>query len=142
MQSQVAAVKPPVNRIHRRQVFWQIWLPLILTVIVVLAAAVMAVLSTGSGRPTTGQYAAISTIWLILPLIPAGVIFLLLTTGMVYLTTRALRIIPVYSRLAQIYVQIFGVRVGNLLDRFARPVIQYGGRSAGWKELWKRLTRF
>lgn len=139
MQNKTAGYQPLVNPNHRRQVFWQIWLPLGLTALLVITSAVLAVvMSTGSTRPTTGQLAAISTIWIILPLIPAGLIFLLFTIGLIYLTARALKIVPVYSRLAQIYIQIIGVKVSNLMDRLAKPLIQLGGSTAGWKAVWRR----
>jgi len=139
MQDQAATSRLMVNPKHRRQVFWQILAPLIVTLLLVVSSAVLAVvLSTSTTRPTTGQLAAISVIWMILPLIPVGLLFLFVTIGLIYLTARILHFVPVYSRLSLLYVQIFGVRIGHLMDRLARPFILVGGSAAGWRAIWRR----
>lgn len=130
-------VKPSPR--HRRQAFWQILLPVILASLGVIALVVFVSLATiaGSGMPAT--WANISTIWLIIPLMVIGVVFALFTIGMIFLMSRLLRIVPTYTRLAQVYLQIFSLRVDSILDRIARPQITLLSRWAAWREFWRKL---
>ena len=125
------------NSKHARQVVWQIWAPLVLMILLVLSAAVLIVLGAGSGEGKTGQWASISIIWMIMPLIFAGILFLIFTAGMIFLLARALRILPVYTRVVQVYVQIFGIRITNLLDGLVTPIMWINSRSAGLTAIWK-----
>lgn len=141
MQDQPGSTRVPPNPRHTRQVFWQITFPLILAAVIVLAAAVLVVLGSQRGLVSAGQMASISIIWMIAPLIIIVVIFLLFTAGMIFLLSRAIRVLPVYTRLIQLWVQIFGLRVENFMDLLARPAIGTGARAAGWKAFWKQLWR-
>lgn len=138
MQTRPVPTRAPAKTIHRRQVILQIWLPIVLVTLVVLAAAVMAVVFSGTGGVDAGQLASISVIWLVLPFIVSGLLFLLFTLGMIFILARALRILPVYTHLVQLYANIINVRVTDFMDRLARPVIEAHGRTAGWKAIWRR----
>ncbi len=131
----------PPNPIYRRQVFWQIWFPLAATAVPVLTAAVLTAVFSGSGQISSGQLASVSIIWMILPVIMAGIIFLIFTAGMIFLLARAMRILPVYTHLILIYANIIHLRVTTFLDGLVHPIIQARGRAAGWKVIFKRFRR-
>lgn len=124
---------------HRRQTFWQILLPVILASLIVIALVVFASLATATGSAIPATWANISTIWLVIPLMFIGVLFTLFTVGMIFLMSRLLRNVPTYTRLAQIYLQIFSLRVDSILDRIARPQIIALSRWAAWREFWRKL---
>ena len=139
MQEQSRPSRVPPNPKHVRQVFWQIWFPLILALLVILTAAVLVVITSSSGTVRTARLASISIIWMIAPLIVAGMIFVIFTAGMIFLTARLTRVVPVYTRLIQLWVQIFGVRVEDLLNKLADPLIKTQMRAAGWRAFWKHI---
>lgn len=141
MQYQTRPTRVPPNPRHSRQVFWQIWLPLILAALVILTAAVLVVVTSSSGTLITAQLASISIIWMITPMIIAGMIFLLVTAGLIFVAAYVLRIVPVYTRLVQVWVQIFGLRIENILNTLAGPVIRSRASVAGWKAFWKHFLR-
>ncbi len=132
-------VKPSPR--HRRQTFWQILLPVILAGLVVIALVVFASLATVGGSSMPATWANISTVWLIIPLMVVGVMFFLFTAGMIFLMSRLLRGVPTYTRLAQIYLQIFSLRFDSILNRIARPQIAVLSRWAAWREFWRKVWR-
>jgi hypothetical protein len=84
-------IRPKPTRQHRKQVFWQIWLPLLVCVALVLFLAVITSISAGTAIVTKWSY--LSTIF----------IFLTLLTALIYGLTRLIGILPVYTRLVQDY---------------------------------------
>lgn len=126
---------------HRRQVVWQIWIPVIAAGVVFLGLGLLMVLTPSLGTSRTGHWAAISLIWLIGPLIIFTMLFLALNIGLIYLMNRILRILPPYFKIGQIYSQVMVLRVKALCDRLARPFIRWGGWSAGFHTLWSKIIR-
>lgn len=141
MQDRPGSTRVPPNPKHARQVFWQILFPLIMVAAVILAATVLVVLASASGGVSAGQLASVSIIWMIAPLIIIGGIFLLVTAGVIFLTARVIKIVPVYTRLIQVWVQIFGLRIEQILDLLARPVIRTRSLVTGLKALWRKFWR-
>ncbi len=138
MDSRSAArIKPGLR--HKRQVFWQILLPVILAALAGIALVVLLSISTANGSTAASQWSSIATIWLILPLMVFGGFFALTLTGLIYLISRLRRKLPTYTHLVDTYIQIFNIRVGILFDQAARPQISALGRWAGWRTFWKRL---
>ena len=143
MGMSTSSPKPPFNpaQNHRRQFLWQILLPLLLVTLLVLTSAVLAAVDAAPGNVPTGQWAAISLIWLIAPVIAGLLIFMALTAGFIFLLAKLLRITPVYTRLAHLYVQIFAVRFTVILDRICEPFIRVQSWQAGWRKFWRSFKR-
>ncbi len=141
MQTPPKPARAQPNPVHRHQVFWQIWFPLGLTALIAAAAAVLTAVFSASGQVSSGQLASVSIIWMLLPLIPAGILFMVFTVGMIFLLARGLRILPVYSRLILIYTEIIQLRLTAILDRLVSPIIQGRSRAAGWKSIITRSKR-
>ncbi len=124
---------------HRRQVFWQILLPVILAGVGMIALIVLAAIASTRGSTVTGTWANIATVWLIIPLIFTGLFFAIFIAGMIFLFARLLRNIPTYTRLAQLYLQIFSVKVDTILHRVVQPQINMLSRWAAWRSFWKKI---
>ena len=124
---------------HRRQVFWQILLPVILAGAGVIALVVLAAIASTRGSTVTGTWANIATVWLIIPLIFTGLFFAIFIAGMMFLFARLLRNIPTYTRLAQLYLQIFSVKVDTILHQVVQPQINMLSRWAAWRSFWKKI---
>lgn len=86
-----AQTNPHARRAHRREVWWQIVLPLLLGVI--LAAAALFNLVTG--RVGNVQNAAeLATIFLTIPVMIIGVLFFILTVFLIFAVGRVMHWIP------------------------------------------------
>lgn len=91
-------------RVHRRQVTWQILVPVIVASLLLIGAAVLVSLAAARGPGDVGRWAAISTIWLLIPVLVAGLVLLVILAALAYATGLATEFIPPYSRQAQRFV--------------------------------------
>jgi hypothetical protein len=87
---------------HRRQVWQQILLPIFLAALIFIAVIVLTSVATFRDNGEVGRWAAMSEIWLVIPLIVAGLIFLALLIAIIYLVARLINLIPPYSYQAQV----------------------------------------
>lgn len=124
---------------HRRQRFWQIWLPLILAVLVVLGVAVWTVVSAVTPGPSLTKWSDISAVWLILPLCLAGILFLVLAGAFIYLNARIYRGLPGLDRKVQAVFYRIENGVKRAADQSVKPIFTVNGWSASWNTLLDRL---
>lgn len=89
---------------HRRQRVTQIYLPVIVSTLLMFALIALIISSTFTQGGDVGRWAAISTIWIVIPVMLAGLILLAVLIGLIYLMARALGGLPYYSGIAQDYV--------------------------------------
>jgi hypothetical protein len=84
------------------------------------------------------RWAAISTIWIVIPIMVASLIFLLVLGGLVYLMKRLLNITPTYTRLAQNFVHKLMIRIRLAADAAVKPIIFLDGIGASINRLLGR----
>ncbi|HUH97473.1 MAG TPA: hypothetical protein VLZ89_08960 [Anaerolineales bacterium] len=113
----------PSYQLHRRQVWTQILLPILLTVLVFLAVTVITGLATFRDHGQVARWAAISTIWLVIPVMLAGLILLVLLAALIYLLARLIGLIPPYSYRAQRFVYRIEGHVKRGTAMLVRPVL-------------------
>jgi hypothetical protein len=113
----------PSFQLHRKQVWTQILLPIFLALMVFVAVIVITSLATFRDNGDVGRWAAISTIWLVLPVMIAGLIFLILLIAMIYLLSRLTKIIPPYSYQAQRIVDRIESGVKRFAQMFRKPAL-------------------
>jgi predicted membrane protein len=113
----------PSYQLHRKQMWTQILLPILLTVLIFIAVIVLTSVATFRDNGDVARWAAISTIWLILPVMIAGLILLSILLAIIYLLARFISMIPPYSYQAQRFVfQIEGyVKRGT--EMIVKPVL-------------------
>jgi hypothetical protein len=111
---------------HKRETFWQITLPLIVGLVVVLTLAVLAVLAaTGTGP--IKQAGDASLIFLICPLMLVTILFAVILGAVAYGLVRANRELPfVFYQLQDIFERVRQqVQVGS--DKAVEPVLKIRG---------------
>jgi hypothetical protein len=101
----------------------QILLPIILASILFTALIVAVSLATFRGTGDVSRWAAISTIWLTLPVIAGGVAALVVLCTLIFLLGRLTRLIPPYSYQAQRYVFRLAGGVKRGLEMAVRPML-------------------
>jgi hypothetical protein len=95
-------------------------------------------LATFQWNGDVGRWAAVSTIWIVMPMIVAGLIFFVLLAGMIYLLARLLGILPTYTGQAQDFAHMLALRVRHLADASVKPVISLSGLGASLRTLLGR----
>jgi hypothetical protein len=126
---------------HRKQTFWQIWVPLCLSILVVLFLAVLAAISagsTGAGDIVT-KWSHLSTIYIISPAMIAGFILLVVFGGVIYGMARLLDILPVYTRMVQGFFRLLAVKMRIWSDKTAQPVLAFKSWWAGFEAALKHI---
>ena len=112
-------------QLHRKQMWTQILLPILAAVLVFIAVIIMTSMATFRGNCDVNRWAAISTIWLILPVLFAGLIFLTLLIAMIYLMARLTALIPPYSFQAQQIVHRIEVGVKHTAQMVRKPKLAF-----------------
>ena len=115
---------------HRKQLMWQIILPIVLTVILIIAAIVLINIATFRDGGDVARWAAVSTIWIVVPIMIGMLIFTVVLGGLVYLLARLLNITPTYTGMAQDYVRKAAVYIKKGADAMVRPIIGLEGIKA------------
>lgn len=122
---------------HRRQRTSQILLPVILGALLILALVVLVIVGTANGGDV-GRWAAVSTIWISIPVCLIGFVFLALLVGMVYLMGALLGAAPRYTNKAQNFVHRLAIRIRLVADKIVSPIIALNGYGATIKALLGR----
>jgi hypothetical protein len=86
------------------------------------------------------RWAAISTIWIVIPALFAGLIVLAILVGLVYLMARALGGLPHYTGIIQDYVYMAQRYVIRGADMVAKPVISLHGFIENVKVFFERIS--
>ena len=123
---------------HRKQLAWQIILPVLLSAVLCIALIVLIWFATFRGGGDVGRWAAVSTIWIVVPIMIGLVIVLVLLVGLVYLMARLLNIMPTYTGMAQDYVHIAVGYVKRGADAVVKPVFLLDGLGASIKAFFGR----
>lgn len=129
----------PSYQQHRKQLWTQILLPILIAVLVFVAVIIVTSLATFHANGDVGRWAAISTIWLVLPVILVGLIFLILLIAMIYLMARVMNLIPPYSYQAQRIVYRFEGGVKRAAEMVRKPVLAFQELSALIKVYIRRV---
>jgi len=117
---------PLTHAKHKREVFWQILLPMLIGVLLVLTVAFVIIFGFQSSSDLS-RWADVSTIWLILPSLFITLIFLIILSAFVYLITFVLRITPRYTLIVQLYFEIAKHKVTYYSNRITEPIIKTKG---------------
>jgi hypothetical protein len=125
-------------RKHRRQRTSQIILPIVLAAILFLGMIVLVNIATFRDNGDVGRWAAISTMWIAIPVCITGLVFLAVIGGLVYLMGRLLGIAPTYTGRAQDFVHKLAIRIRRAADTSVKPVFAVNGFGATMKALLGR----
>ncbi len=115
---------PKTHAEHRREVFWQITLPLIISVLLILAAIGAIIFSVTQPATQLERWADVSLMWLILPSLFFALIILVVLVAFVYAITLLLHVTPRFARLVQYYFEIGEAKVRQVTNWLAEPFLR------------------
>ncbi len=96
-------------------------LPVLLATIAILGLIALISISTFGGNGDVGRWAAISTMWLVIPAMVAEVAVLAVLAALIYLVSRLIGIIPPYSGRTQRIVHRIESTIRRGTDMLRRP---------------------
>jgi hypothetical protein len=129
---------PLTEQVHKREVFWQIYLPALIGGIILLLIAAGVLIATYRGTARLSTWAEVSEIILVIPAMFATLIFAVLAAGAIYLITRLLGIAPHYTRLVQDTFVLIEVRVKKVADASAEPFLRVHSFTASLRALRRK----
>lgn len=127
-------------QLHRKQRNLQVILPVVVSALALIGMVVLISFATFKSDGDVGRWAAISTIWLIIPALFAGLILLAILVGLIYLMARALNALPHYTGIAQDYVYIARTYIIRWADMVVKPVIALEGFIERVKAFFERIS--
>jgi len=120
-----AIIHPPVHesyKKHRKEIVWQIILPVVLTSILFIALIVLVNIATFRDNGDVARWAAVSTIWISIPIMIVALLLLAILVGIVYLLIRLLQITPIYTGKAQDFAYKIAGYARRAADIAVKPV--------------------
>jgi lipopolysaccharide export LptBFGC system permease protein LptF len=129
---------PLTQRKHRREVLWQITAPLVVGVLLVLAAGIGVVYAGASNTGPVDRWASVSIIWMIIPTMAITLIFLAVTVGLAYGLMRLNGLLPRYTRQLQDVFVVIEARFKRAADAAVEPVLRVRSASAGLRALRRK----
>jgi hypothetical protein len=139
MKAQLPHLEHYSYKVHRKQMVTQIILPVALAGLLLIGMIVLVSLATFKSGGDVGRWAAISTMWIVIPVIMTGLILLVLLCGLIYLLARLLGILPTYTGIAQDYVYTARTYILRGADRISNPVISLEGFIESIKAFFGRI---
>ena len=115
---------------HRKQLISQIILPVVISALFIVGLIVLVNVATFRDNGDVGRWAAISTIWIVIPVMVAGLIFFIILGGIVYLLKYLLNITPGYTRQVQEFVYLIFSYIKRAADAAVKPVFFIDGLGA------------
>lgn len=122
---------------HKRDVLWQIWLPLGIGILAVLGLAGWVIVNAAQGADLR-QTADASLIFLLIPLLVMALIPLILLSVLVYATIWLHRNLPFYAYRVQTAMTRLQQQVQRFSDRLVAPIIRSRELQAGLRHLLPR----
>ncbi|MBN8582891.1 MAG: hypothetical protein J0L96_19660 [Anaerolineae bacterium] len=125
---------------HRKQVMQKIILPVVLSALVLVGIVVWVSYATFIQGGDVGRWAAISTIWVIIPMLVGGLVVLAILLGLIYGMYRLLGALPYYTGIAQDYVIIARGYIIRAADMAVKPILAVNGWLETMKTFFERMT--
>ena len=115
---------PVTHSRHRKEVFWQITIPLMIGILLVLVAVTVVLLSATHAATNLSRWADVSLIWLILPSLLIAFIFLVILIGFTYLISIVLKMTPPYAHLLQQYFETGKSKIIFYSNKITEPIVK------------------
>ena len=120
---------------HRRELWTKILVPMLAAVALIVAVAVLTGFAASRENSEVGRWAAISTIWIVIPIMAAGLLLLLVFIAILYGMARLLALLPTYTGQAQKIVWRIEGAIKRGADMAVKPVLALEGITATLKRL-------
>lgn len=122
---------------HRKEVVWQIFLPLAVGVLLMLILMAVSI----SSAVNQSRLADISLMWIILPNLFVALFVIVLLAVMIYGIMKLTSVLPTYTYKLQVFFNQIKAQIRKMDDRLVEPVIKGKSTSASLKKLSRQLFR-
>ncbi len=121
---------------HKRDVIWQIWVPVGFGAAAILVLGILAAFSLQTGSESAARWGHVATIWLILPVFLVGFLSFTILGGAIFLVIRLMGAVHEYAPLIQYYFQALALRISGMANRTVQPVIRTQSNNFALRRFW------
>ena len=118
----------------------QVVLPVVLSALALVGMVVWISIATFKQGGDVGRWAAVSTIWVIIPTLLGGLVVLAILGGLIYGMARLLKALPYYTGIAQDYVALARGYIVRGADMAVKPIVALNGWLQTAKAFFERIT--
>ena len=130
---------PNTRACHRSEVFWQITVPIIVAMLIILGLSYLAVFPASANQDSV--WADISIIFLIIPVIFVIILTLIVLLGSIYLTIWLIRELPAFFYQAYKWILLINDKVQTTGNLITEPFLRVQSFIASIGELGKKIRR-
>jgi hypothetical protein len=120
---------------HKKEVLWQITVPLVAAGVIVLLMMAVSL----SSEVDQSRLADISLIWIIIPNLAAALFAIFILAAMVYGLIKLISILPYYAYKTQMFFKNVDARIRSVDNRMVEPFIKGKTSSASFRKLIEQL---
>ncbi len=120
--SPVMERNPVTHARHRREVIWQITIPVVVGILILLVLAFLAAFQTDMDQASV--WADISLMWMIVPAFVATLIFFVFLAASIYLVVRLIGVLPGYLFMAYGWLLLMGDRLRQAEGKMVEPFMR------------------
>lgn len=126
---------------HKRQRFWQIFLPIGFFSLILIAAIVLIIIFGFRDAISFRQLSDTAVIWLIAPALLFALVTVLILGGMIYLIAKLKGALPMYTGMVQHYFGLVPEYARKWSDKAVSPILALESASARIKTFSSVLFR-
>lgn len=132
-----ARIRTPTIIQHEHQAIWQIWLPLAIAIVIIVALMVFVVLTTAQGTTQVTRWRDVSMIAMIAPGLMAALMITLVLVGLIYGLVKLLKVLPTFTIKIQAIFYLINQGVYHRANQIASPFLNLRSCWAGLKAFLK-----
>jgi ABC-type arginine transport system permease subunit len=145
MDKKLTAPELPINASpvadHRRQMLLQVWLPLGISIFIVLVLVILTVVGAAQDSPQISRFGNLSAVLVIIPVLFVGTLLLVLVLAMVYGMSKLLKNMPGWMLSLQLRLVHISLVIRRAADSVTRPIVTANTTTARIRRLWNRFIR-
>jgi hypothetical protein len=129
---------PVTQKRHRQEVMWQISIPIIIGLLIVLA---LCVLSSLGSPDNVSRWADTSLILLIVPALFFSLLFLIILSALIFGIVKLIGALPVFAFRAQHFFVRVKLLVRTFCDKVVEPILRAQSFTASTRALRRNIRR-
>ena len=107
-------------------------------IVVALIFIACSFITASRGGESIGQWASISTILLLIPVIVFLIVNLIILAGIIYGMMKLLGITPIYTHKLTGFIHLIGEKIEEFADASTKPVFKLEGFSASLRSIFRK----
>jgi hypothetical protein len=145
MSNKLTVPELPINASpvadHRRQMLWQVWLPLGISIFIVLVLIILTVAGAAQDSPQISRWGNISAILVIIPVLFIGMLLSVIVLALVFGMTKLLKNMPGWMLSLQLRLVHISLVIRRIADSITKPIMTVNTSTARIRRLWNRYIR-